>query len=122
MPSGFRTVFSAPRQVVLEPQEIGSPGPGQVLLRTERTLISTGTELTALTGDFPPISRWADYIRYPFVPGYSNIATVLEAGDGVSNVKVGDRVASTAPHATYALHPAERLRLVPEGVESETAA
>lgn len=122
MPTGYRTVFTAPRQVVLEPQEIGSPGPGQALLKTERTLISTGTELTALSGGFPPNSAWSAYIRYPTGVGYSSVATVLEVGEGVERVKVGDRVASFAPHATHALYPAERLIPIPEAVDSEAAA
>jgi 2-desacetyl-2-hydroxyethyl bacteriochlorophyllide A dehydrogenase len=108
--------------VVLEPQEFGSPGPGQALLRTDRTLISTGTELTGLSGDFPPNSAWASYMRYPFGAGYSNAATVIEVGEGVERVKVGDRVASTAPHATHSVADANYLRPVPDGVDAEAAA
>jgi 2-desacetyl-2-hydroxyethyl bacteriochlorophyllide A dehydrogenase len=122
MPTGYRTVFPAPRQVVLEPQEFAGPGPGQALLRTDRTLISTGTELTGLTGDFPPNSRWASYIRYPWAPGYSAVATVLEVGEGVERVRPGDRVASTAGHASHALTQADRLQPIPAGVGSEAAA
>jgi 2-desacetyl-2-hydroxyethyl bacteriochlorophyllide A dehydrogenase len=122
MPTGYRSVFTAPYQVTLEPQEFGSPGPGQVLLRTERTLISTGTELTGLTGDFPPVSSWAKWIKYPVSIGYSNVATVQEVGEGVTHVRVGDRVANTATHATHALYPANHLRPVPAGVDSEAAA
>jgi 2-desacetyl-2-hydroxyethyl bacteriochlorophyllide A dehydrogenase len=121
MRSGYRVVFTAPRQVVLEEREFASPGPGQALLQTECTLISTGTELTALTGDFPPNSRWSAYIQFPTGIGYSSVATVLEVGAGVERVKVGDRVASTAPHATHALHPASHLWPIPEGVDSEAA-
>jgi 2-desacetyl-2-hydroxyethyl bacteriochlorophyllide A dehydrogenase len=122
MPNGFRTVFTAPREVMLEPQEFGPPGPGKVLLRTERTLISTGTELTGLIGEFPPGSAWAAYMRYPFGAGYSNAATVQEVGEGVERVKVGDRVASSAPHATYAVSDATHLRPIPPGVDAEVAA
>src|SRR5437588_7827355 len=122
MPSGHRVVFTAPRQVALEEQEWGEPGPGQALLRTERTLISTGTELTALTGDFPPGSRWADYIRYPCSVGYSNAATVIAVGEGVEGVRPGDRVASTSAHATYAVRRAADLWPVPAQVAPEAAA
>lgn len=122
MPTGYRTVFAAPNQVVLEPQELGSPGPGQVLLRTECTLISTGTELTVLTGDFPQKSRWADWSQYPVGVGYSNVAQVVEVGAGVENVQVGDRVASTANHAGYRLFTANHLWPIPAGVDSEAAA
>src|SRR5438270_11729090 len=119
MPTGYRTVFAAPRQVVLEPQELGSPGPGQVLARTECTLISTGTELTMLTGDFPPGSRWAQWVKYPVGAGYSNVATVFEVGEGVEKVEAGDRVASTAGQASYALHSASHLWPLPHGVALE---
>ena len=119
MPAGYRAVFTAPCQVVLEPLEIGSPGPGQALLRTERTLISTGTELTMLTGDFPPGSRWSQWVKYPVGVGYSSVATVVEVGEGVERVKVGDVVASTAVHATYALHSANNLWRLPDDVDGE---
>lgn len=121
MPNGYRTVFAAPNQVVLEPQEFGSPSPGQALVRTERTLISTGTELTMLTGDFPPVSSWASWVKYPIAAGYSNVGTVLEVGEGVERVKVGDRVGCHAYHATHALHSAHHLWPIPAGVDSEAA-
>jgi 2-desacetyl-2-hydroxyethyl bacteriochlorophyllide A dehydrogenase len=119
MIEGYRIVFTAPGRVELEPREFGPPGAGEALIRTERTLISTGTELTALSGDFPPDSAWSAYIKYPVGCGYSHVGTVLEVGPGVERVRVGDRVASMAAHATHALHPAELLWPVPEGVSTE---
>lgn len=116
-----RVVFNAPREVAIEPVELSKPERGQALLRTSKTLISTGTELTALTGDFPPNSRWADYCRYPFPVGYSSVATVAVVGPGVECVKAGDRVASHAGHATEALYPADRLWPIPDGVDDEAA-
>ena len=55
----LQVVFAAPRQVELDEVSLEPPGPGQALVRTLCTLISTGTELTALTGDFPPNSAWS---------------------------------------------------------------
>ncbi|HLK59913.1 MAG TPA: zinc-binding dehydrogenase [Chthonomonadaceae bacterium] len=121
MPTGYQTIFAAPNQVILEPQEWGSPGPGQALIRTECTLISTGTELTALTADFPPVSSWANWIQFPTGIGYSNVARVVEVGEGVEHVKVGDRVANTGNHATYRLFPANHLWPVPARVDAEAA-
>ena len=34
---------------------------GEVLIKTRVTLISTGTELTAYMGEFPPDSSWSRY-------------------------------------------------------------
>src|SRR5205085_4933850 len=114
-------VFPEPGSVVLETGHLAPPGPGQVLLRSEKSLISTGTELTALTGDFPPGSRWAAYIQYPVGAGYSSVARVEAVGEGVDRVCPGERVTSWAPHATHALRSAEQLWLVPEAVDSVAA-
>lgn len=119
--NGHRVLFPAPREVVLEPQEFPPPGPGEVLLRTERTLISTGTELTALSGEFPPDSAWSRYIRYPVGVGYSHVGLVLAAGEGVQEVAVGQRVVSMAAHATHAIRSAASLWGLPEGLDPEPA-
>ena len=51
-------VFTEPGVVAFRDAPVPRPGPGEVLLRTRRTLISTGTELTILSGKFPPDSAW----------------------------------------------------------------
>ena len=63
-------VFPEPRMVVVEDRPVPKPGKGEMLVKTSRTLVSTGTELTILSGEFPPKSRWAQYGRFPFTPGY----------------------------------------------------
>jgi NADPH-dependent curcumin reductase CurA len=47
-------VFTKPQEVVLEDREIPSPKEGEVLIKTIRSLISIGTELTILSVKFPP--------------------------------------------------------------------
>ncbi|MFQ6095533.1 MAG: zinc-binding alcohol dehydrogenase, partial [Candidatus Bathyarchaeia archaeon] len=85
------------------------------------TLISTGTELTALTGDFPKASAWSRYIKYPFIPGYSSVGRIREVGPEVEGFEVGDRVAAKSPHATHAVVEADELIKVPENVGAEEA-
>ncbi|MCL6596260.1 MAG: zinc-binding dehydrogenase [Firmicutes bacterium] len=98
-----RVVFSGPAQVRLEEVDLPGPGPGQARVRGERSLISTGTEMTAYSGDFPPgDSAWARYVRYPFPPGYSLVGTVEAVGEGCALVP-GQRVAVEAPHASFVL-------------------
>jgi 2-desacetyl-2-hydroxyethyl bacteriochlorophyllide A dehydrogenase len=95
-----RVVFPRPQQVCLEEVDLPEPGPGQALVRGERSLISAGTEMTAYTGDFPPgDSAWARYVRYPFPPGYSFVGVVAAVGEGCALVP-GQRVAIEAPHAS----------------------
>jgi threonine dehydrogenase-like Zn-dependent dehydrogenase len=98
-------VFPAPGVAVLEERPVPSPGPGEVLLRTRRTLISPGTELTILSGAFPQESAWDRYGQFPFVAGYSAAAEVAALGEGVESVQVGELVAAGTPHARWAIAP-----------------
>ncbi len=67
----------------VEIDEPGSPGPGQALVRTQRMGIC-GTDYSGYLGKMP-------FFRYPRIPGHELGVTVLEVGEGVSNVKPGDR-------------------------------
>src|SRR5438105_11180510 len=81
---GQRIVFVAPRQARLESFEVPRPGPGQVLVRTTRTLVSAGTELKAYLG-----SEHGAGARYPRMPGYSHVGVVEDVGGGVASVRPG---------------------------------
>jgi len=115
-------VFPEPNKVVLEDRPAPQLQPGQMLIRTERTLISIGTELTILSGDYEPGSDWARYGKYPFVAGYNSVGEVVEAGSGLEGEWMGKRVASYGAHAAFVTSRPEQVRVVPEGVESEEAA
>lgn len=115
-------VFPKPWEVRIEEFEPRPPGPGEVKVEVEASLISGGTELTAYTGSFPPDSAWSEYIKYPFYPGYCGVGRIVEKGDGVEGLEVGDLVAVDTPHASVATAPAGRLIKVPPGVDVEEAA
>src|ERR1051326_8744863 len=116
-----RVVFTGPRHVELQESPIEEPGPGQARVRTRCTLIRTGTELTALTGDFPENSAWSRYIRYPWTAGYSHVGEVEVVGEGVEAISPGDQLTSHAPHADRALITVARAERVPPGVKAEEA-
>jgi len=122
MVKGKQVVFTAPRQVVMEERELNYPGAGQVLVRSLFTLVSTGTELTALTGEFPPGSAWARYVRYPFSPGYNNVGEVSALGEGVEGLGVGERVFCWAPHGQFALVNSKRVYKVSEDISLQEVA
>jgi len=115
-------IFTAPRSAEIVERDIGEVGPGDLAIETVVTLISTGTEMTGYTGDFPDTSRWAEYVRYPFQPGYSSIGRVTETGKGVEGFSVGDMVFSWARHATRAIVGADRATKVPEDISPGQAA
>ena len=61
----------------------------------------------------------------PLTPGSEGAGVVEEAGEGVTEVKKGDRVAyamARGSYAEYAAVPAEMLVPIPDGVDFKTAA
>ncbi|HIE09454.1 MAG TPA: zinc-binding alcohol dehydrogenase [Armatimonadetes bacterium] len=118
----FSLFIDAPFEARLREEELPQIGPGMFLTRTITTAISTGTEMTAYTGDFPKRSKWAQYVKYPFRAGYSNLGEVVEVGKGVEGVRVGDRVVGYKPHSQFAVYrEGEFFVKVPEGIPDEVA-
>src|SRR5262245_32521745 len=70
-----------------------TPGPGEALVRLEATGINF-IEVYHRKGLYP--------LPLPFTPGTEGAGTVVGVGDGVSSVRVGDRVASVSFNGTYA--------------------
>lgn len=116
-----RVVFPKAREVVVEDGEMPSPGEGQLLIRSTRTLISTGTETTILSGEFPEGSDWAAYGKFPFRAGYSNSGEVVEVGQGVDKSWVGTHVTLSANHAAYVLGRPDHVIPIPPAVSDEAA-
>ena len=75
-------LFRAPGVVEVATDQVPAPGPGEVRCRAEVSLISTGTEGACLRGEFDPGTNWADWVRYPFRPGYSMAAVVTRRRRG----------------------------------------
>lgn len=96
---------------------VRDPGPGEARLRVRATGAG-GTDVTMRRGRYafaPPI---------PFVPGYEVIGDVEALGAGVTNVKIGDRVAALVVHGGYAeriVRPARDLVPVPGGLDDGDA-
>ena len=67
----------------VEIEEPGSPAAGQALVRTHRMGIC-GTDYSGYLGKMP-------FFRYPRIPGHELGVEVLEVGEGVSQVRPGDR-------------------------------
>lgn len=121
MPRNEAIVFNDARSVSIERREMPEPAGDEVLVRTDRTLISTGTELTILAGEVDPGSNWAEITDYPFVPGYNNVGTVVEVGETVETVEVGQRVATTGSHTAYTVAEESACRPIPSDVSTDEA-
>ena len=89
------------KPLVLQEWDIPSPGPGQILVKTEACGVCH-TDLHAARGDWPVKPT------LPFIPGHEGIGLVIAVGSGVTIVKEGDRVGvpwlySACGHCEYCL-------------------
>jgi len=127
-------VFTGPRRASVIDEELGPPAPGQLLVATRVSAISSGTERLVYRGDFPadlplddtlpslaapaPGAAWSYPLRY----GYAAVGRVVAAGDGVAAAWVGRRVFSFQPHGSAFLVAADEAWPVPNGIDDEKAA
>ena len=105
-----------PEVLTLEDRTIGAPGPGQVALR--QTAIGLNfIDTYQRSGLYP--------VEMPFVAGNEAASVVTAVGAGVTELKVGDRVAyqgQIGAYATERLAAADRMVPVPDGIDDRTAA
>ncbi len=89
------------KTIVLREWDVPSPGPGQILIKTEACGVCH-TDLHAMHGDWPVKPT------LPFIPGHEAIGLVVGVGSGVAIVKEGERVGvpwlySACGHCEYLL-------------------
>jgi 2-desacetyl-2-hydroxyethyl bacteriochlorophyllide A dehydrogenase len=107
--------------------ELPAPAPNQILVQTEVSAVSAGTELAVYTGTHqwlkdPGLPDW----KFPFRPGYSAAGTVAAVGSAITGWKPGDRVSYPGNHASAELltlgHERGRLWRLPPGLDPAKAA
>ena len=123
--------------------------PGGLLIRSSRTLVSSGTERMLVDfgkagliekawqqpdkvkqviekvqtdGLIPTIEAVRNKLDQPLALGYCNVGIVVEIGEGVEGFRVGDRVVSNGSHAEYVNVPKHLCAKIPEGVSDDAAA
>lgn len=73
-------------------------------------------------GLMPTLEAVFNKLGEPLPLGYCNVGRVIAVGDGVSEFKVGDRVASNGHHAEYVCIPKNLVAHIPNEVTDEEAA
>jgi len=116
--TGQYIVFESIGEAVLRPFDVPQPRPGEVLVENEYTVISAGTERANLL-NLPNTSG-----GFPYHPGYCGIGCVIDVGEGVENVAIGERaLVYHGGHRSHSLQKAADLTVVSEGrIESLDAA
>ncbi len=116
-----RFAFTGKNAVELQTFEPGFPGENEVAVRTVVSMISPGTEGIVFRCAFTAGNHWDNWVKYPFIPGYSAAGYVEAVGAGVTKVKVGDRVVTRGSHATFSIVPVNQCHRIPEGISFENA-
>jgi 2-desacetyl-2-hydroxyethyl bacteriochlorophyllide A dehydrogenase len=117
--AGRRLLFTAPRQVDVTAVDVPEPSPGELLVRTLCSGISTGTELLAYRGLIDPdlplderLGSLAGTFRFPFAYGYSCVGVVEESR---GTVPIGSLVFAFHPHQDwFVVAETETVVLAPE--------
>ena len=122
---------------------------GEVLIKTHRTLVSIGTEKMLVEfgkssliskarqqpekvkmvldkikaeGLIPTVEAVFKKLGEPLPLGYCNAGEVVAVGEGVTNFKIGDRVASNGQHAEFVAIPKNLVAHIPDNVSYDEAA
>src|SRR5690349_23396743 len=122
---------------------------GAILIRSGVTLVSLGTERMLVEfgksnliqkarqqpdkvkqvldkikteGLVPTLEAVFNKLEQPLPLGYCNVGKVIAVGEGVTEFKIGDRVASNGQHAEYVLVPQNLVAAIPDNVSDEEAA
>lgn len=105
-----------PEVMTWEEIEVGEPGEGQVRLK-HRAIGLNYIDTYHRSGLYK--------ISLPAVIGTEGAGEVTAVGPGVTDLKVGDRVAYASPMGAYTeerLIPADRVVKIPDGIDDQTAA
>ena len=105
---------------VLRPVEVAAPdpGPGQVLVRHEVIGVNYVDTQHRAGAPYP--------VQLPLIPGIEAAGQVIGVGEGVEELREGDRVAYAGPmvgvYAEVAAVPQDVLVLIPDKLSSKAAA
>lgn len=120
--NGRQIVFTAKGRAELREFEFKRPGPGEALVECAHSVVSAGTERANLMA--MPNTAGGGKSGFPIYPGYSASGQVVELGEGVGDLAVGDWViVSWCGHRSHFVKPAaELVRFDADAVDPREAA
>ena len=117
--SGKGLVFVEENRCEVETVTIDESGlePGQLIIETECSVVSAGTEVANFTGLDPGARTPGSWNFYPWRPGYGAIGCVVALGprhpETEGKYSVGDRVFAISSHARFSLADPTKRPVVP---------
>jgi len=120
--------FTSPGAVRVEEETIPEPQPGQVLVRSQLSAISAGTEMLVYRGEFPDslavdetIAVLGRRFTYPLKYGYALVGEVVNSASEETAEWVDRRVFAFHPHESHFWTYPDQLFPIPEGLDNERA-
>jgi 3-hydroxyethyl bacteriochlorophyllide a dehydrogenase len=110
MSGSLAIVMEEPRRLALRAVEMTAPGDDDVVVATEFSGVSTGTERLLYQGLMPTFPG----MGYPLVPGYETVGRVIDAGARARD-RIGSRVFVPGAHCftdVHCVHGGAASRLV----------
>ncbi len=107
-----------PEVLTFEDIEVGAPGQGQIRIKQHACGVN-------FIDTYFRIGMYPSPVGMPFVAGNEGAGEVTAVGPGVSDIKVGDRVAYVVALGGYAaerLLPADRVVKLPDNISYQQAA
>ncbi len=117
-------VFTEKYRAELISEPVSAIGEKDVAVKLEFSTISAGTERANIAGDVNIAGdKILTEVIFPRRAGYSAAGTVVEVGEAVSKVKVGDKVAvAWGRHDMISVVPENNVHKIPDGVCMSDAA
>jgi len=107
-----------PEALTYEDVQIAAPGQGQIKIKQHACGVN-------FIDAYFRMGMYPSPVGMPFIAGNESAGEVMAVGAGVTDVKVGDRVAFVGPLGGYAaerLVPADRAVKLPDNITYEQAA
>lgn len=123
-----RVLFAQPSVVTVPSEPLPQPDADSILVATQLSAISAGTELLVYRGQIPShmavdatIDALAGTFTYPLAYGYAAVGRVATCGVQVTGWHAGQLVFAFQPHASHFVARPAALMAVPAGVSAESA-
>lgn len=112
----FRLLFpEANKAALLEEEYEPAVGRGEVLVKALVSTVSPGTERANITGNPSVAGQNAPKVSFPRQCGYSVAGEVVSVGEGVTNLKPGDKViAFWGKHDLYRVFSEKKVMKIDE--------
>jgi 2-desacetyl-2-hydroxyethyl bacteriochlorophyllide A dehydrogenase len=120
--------FTNTYEINIQEKTLAPLHPGEILVKTQFSAISPGTELLIYRGYAPTklatddtIAALSGSLKYPLQYGYAAVGVVIKASADLSPQWINKTVFSFQPHQTHFITTPEQVIPLPEGISLQSA-